>query len=132
MCTPVTILWNRNTRLGNLKKTSLRTLVTSEKQRRFGQRYVNTLPKYCRECPVLFACYGECPRNRFIKSPNGEDGLNYLCAGYQSFFTHINGPMNTMASLLHQGHFTDEIMTLHRNETEKKKMQNNPEKSQNA
>lgn len=99
-------------RLGNIKDTSLTALVTSEMQHAFGQSKYDTLPNYCRECPVLFACFGECPRNRFIKTPDGADGLNYLCAGYRSFFTHINDPMKTMASLLRQGHFADEIMTL--------------------
>lgn len=99
-------------RLGNVKDTPLKALITSEKQRRFGQNKYNTLPKYCKECPVLFACYGECPRNRFIETPEGEVGLNYLCAGYKAFFTHIDGPMKTMAALLRQGRYADEIMTL--------------------
>jgi len=97
-------------RLGNIKETTLQALVTSEKQRRFGQNKYDTLPKYCKECPVLFACYGECPRNRFIRTPDGEDGLNYLCAGYKAFFTHIDTPMKTMADLLRQGRYADEIM----------------------
>ncbi|HWS78696.1 MAG TPA: anaerobic sulfatase maturase [Thermomonas sp.] len=96
--------------LGNLGDTTLATLLASEKQRRFGNAKFDTLPKYCRECPVLFACYGECPRNRFIKTPDGEDGLNYLCAGYRAFFTHIDAPMKAMASLLRQGRYADEIM----------------------
>ena len=62
-------------KLGNVKDTPLKTLVASEKQRRFGQNKFDTLPTYCKECPVLFACYGECPRNRFIKTPDGEAGL---------------------------------------------------------
>jgi uncharacterized protein len=97
-------------RLGNIRDTTLQTLVASEKQRRFGQDKYDTLPTYCRECPVLFACYGECPRNRFIKTPDGEEGLNYLCAGYKAFFTHIDTPMKTMADLLRQGRYADEIM----------------------
>jgi uncharacterized protein len=99
-------------RLGNVNETPLGTLISSEKQRRFGQNKYDTLPKYCRECPVLFACYGECPRNRFIQTPDGEEGLNYLCAGYKSFFTHIEIPMKTMAGLLRQGRYADEIMTI--------------------
>jgi uncharacterized protein len=99
-------------RLGNVNETPLRSLITSEKQRRFGQNKYDTLPQYCRECPVLFACYGECPRNRFIQAPDGEEGLNYLCAGYKSFFTHIDAPMKTMAGLLRQGRYADEIMTM--------------------
>ena len=97
-------------RLGNIRETPLKTLVSSEKQRRFGQSKYHTLPKYCKECPVLFACYGECPRNRFIKTPDGEDGLNYLCAGYKAFFIHIDKPMKAMAALLRQGRCADEIM----------------------
>ena len=97
-------------RLGNIRQTPLKTLVSSEKQRRFGQSKFDTLPKYCKECPVLFACYGECPRNRFVKTPDGEDGLNYLCAGYKAFFTHIDKPMKVMADLLRQGRYADEIM----------------------
>ena len=97
--------------VGNLRETPLATLVNSEKQRRFGQSKYDTLPRYCKECPVLFACYGECPRNRFIRTPDGEEGLNYLCAGYKAFFTHIDRPMKTMASLLRQGRFADEILS---------------------
>ena len=96
--------------LGNISKTPMDALVSSPKQRAFGQHKRDSLPKYCRECPVLFACYGECPRNRFISTPDGEPGLNYLCAGYKRFFNHINPAMNTMAGLLRQNRFADEIM----------------------
>jgi len=96
--------------LGNVRKSTLKTLVASEKQRRFGQAKYDTLPEYCRKCPVLFACYGECPRNRFIQTPTGEDGLNYLCEGYKAFFQHIDTPMRTMADLLQRGRYADEIM----------------------
>jgi len=96
--------------LGNVRKSTLKTLVASEKQRRFGQAKYDTLPEYCRKCPVLFACYGECPRNRFIQTPTGEDGLNYLCEGYKAFFQHIDTPMLTMADLLQRGRYADEIM----------------------
>jgi uncharacterized protein len=99
-------------RLGNIKDTHLLELVTSDKQRKFGQDKLESLPKYCRDCEVLFACYGECPRNRFILTPNGEPGLNYLCAGYKQFFKHIDAPMRTMASLIRQGRFADEIMQM--------------------
>jgi uncharacterized protein len=97
-------------KLGNVKETPLRALVTSEQQRRFGQAKFDTLPRYCKECPVLFACYGECPRNRFIETPDGESGLNYLCAGYKAFFLHIDKPMKAMAQLVRQDRHADEIM----------------------
>jgi len=98
--------------LGNVEDTPLEALVASEKQQRFGRSKFETLPKYCKECPVLFACYGECPRNRFTKTPDGEEGLNYLCAGYRAFFTHIAPSMRAMAGLLRRGRFADEIMHL--------------------
>jgi len=97
-------------RLGNLVETPLKALVNSEKQRLFGQSKYDTLPRYCKQCPVLFACYGECPRNRFIDTPDGEPGLNYLCAGYKAFFLHIDAPMKAMANLIRQGRYADEIM----------------------
>ena len=99
--------------LGNIQQTPMAELVASEKQRAFGLEKLNSLPKYCRQCEVRFACHGECPRNRFITTPDGEPGLNYLCAGYKLFFKHIDPAMKTMASLLRQGHFADEIMQLY-------------------
>ena len=85
---------------------------TSEQQRQFGLAKRDTLPRYCRECEVRFACHGECPKNRFISTPDGEPGLNYLCAGYKAFFTHIDRPMRMMADLLRQGRFADEAMAM--------------------
>ena len=61
---------------------------------------------------MLFACYGECPRNRFITTPTGEDGLNYLCAGYKAFFQRIDRPMRIMADLIRCGRYADEIMQM--------------------
>jgi uncharacterized protein len=96
-------------RLGNIEATPLKTLVASEQQRRFGDAKFETLPRACKQCTVLFACYGECPRNRFIDTADGDPGLNYLCAGYKAFFTHVDSPMKTMARLLRDGRFADEI-----------------------
>ena len=98
-------------RLGNIQQAPMIELVASERQRKFGRDKFESLPKYCRECEVLFACFGECPRNRFITTPDGEPGLNYLCAGYKLFFKHIDRPMRVMAGLLRQGRYADEIMT---------------------
>jgi uncharacterized protein len=96
--------------LGNITTTHVVELVASPEQRAFGQAKANTLPRYCRECDVRFACHGECPRNRFIRTPDGEDGLNYLCAGYKAFFHHVDGPMRMMAGLLRHGRYADEVM----------------------
>jgi uncharacterized protein len=104
-------------RLGNILEIPMAAMVSSEKQRAFGQHKLTSLPKYCRDCEVLFACYGECPRNRFINTPDGEPGLNYLCAGYKAFFNHIDPAMKTMAALIRQGRFADEIMKLYQSPT---------------
>ena len=85
-------------------------LVAAIRQRRFGRDKFDLLPEFCRQCDVLFACYGECPRNRFITTPDGQPGLNYLCAGYQLFFRHIDLPMRMMADLLQRGRSPAEIM----------------------
>jgi uncharacterized protein len=66
----------------------------------------------CRECSVRFACNGECPKNRFTSTPDGEPGLNYLCAGYLAFFTHVDHPMLVMADLVRRGRDADEAMAV--------------------
>lgn len=98
--------------LGNITTTTLVELVASPRQRAFGDAKATTLPAQCRTCDVRFACHGECPRNRFALSIDGEPGLNHLCAGYYRFFTHIDGPMRTMADLLRRGRPADEVMGL--------------------
>ena len=98
--------------LGNIRKVHMLELVDSEQQRAFGQAKSRSLPAYCRRCEVRFACNGECPKNRFLLTPEGESGLNYLCAGYKSFFTHIDRPMRMMADLLRRGRYADEVMAI--------------------
>ena len=87
-------------RLGNLVDIPLSKIVVSEQQRQFGEVKRDALPRYCHDCDVRFVCNGGCPKNRIIETPDGETGLNYLCAGYKSFFTHIDEPMQFMASEL--------------------------------
>ncbi|MEJ2055748.1 MAG: SPASM domain-containing protein, partial [Calditrichaceae bacterium] len=92
----------RENKLGNIMETAMTTLVNSDQQRNFGMDKKNTLPQYCIECDVRFACNGECPKHRFIQTPDGEAGLNYLCAGYKKFFHHIDPYMRFMADELRQ------------------------------
>ncbi|OKH39764.1 anaerobic sulfatase maturase [[Phormidium ambiguum] IAM M-71] len=99
-------------KLGNIQETPMIELIASEKQQQFGQAKLDTLPQYCRQCEVRFACNGGCPKNRFMETPDGESGLNYLCAGYKAFFTYIDRPMQMMADLLRRGRYADEIMQL--------------------
>jgi uncharacterized protein len=97
-------------RLGNVMNQSLGEMVNSREQVKFGSDKFDLLPQYCRKCEVRFACNGECPKHRFIKTPDGEGGLNYLCAAYKLFFNHIDRSMHTMAQLLQQGCAAAEIM----------------------
>jgi uncharacterized protein len=101
-------------KLGNILNRSLGDMVQSTEQQAFGRAKSETLPAYCRRCEVRFACNGECPKHRFIKTPDGEDGLNYLCPAYKKFFTHIDAPMRMMADLLRAGRAPAEIMGIHR------------------
>lgn len=87
-------------RLGNIMEAPIEALAGSEMQRAFGEAKETALPKYCRECDVRFACNGECPKHRFLTTPDGERGLNYLCAGYKMFFHHVDSYMSFMAAEL--------------------------------
>ncbi len=98
--------------LGNIAETHIMELVASDKQQKFGRDKLDTLPSYCQECDVLFACHGGCPKNRFVETPDGQPGLNYLCAGYKAFFHHIDQPMRIMADLLRQDRAPAEIMQI--------------------
>jgi len=98
--------------LGNIRDTHLIELISLERQRQFGKGKLESLPSYCRTCEVRFACHGGCPRERFIHTPDGEPGLNYLCAGYKLFFNHIGRSMRIMADLLGRGRYADEITNI--------------------
>ncbi len=98
--------------LGNIAPggRTLLELVTSPQQRTFGQDKHDSLPRYCRECDVRFACNGGCPKDRFTSTPDGESGLHYLCAGYQSFFRHIDPTMAAMAEHLRRRRPVADVM----------------------
>ncbi|CDD81496.1 anaerobic sulfatase maturase [Bacteroides sp. CAG:462] len=85
-----------NYKLGNIHSQTLVEMMYSEKQIKFGQAKQDALPTQCKKCPYLFACNGECPKNRFCKTSNGEPGLNYLCKGYYRFFDHVAPYMDYM------------------------------------
>lgn len=83
-------------KLGNIYTHSLVEMMYSERQLRFGKNKFDSLPSQCKECEFLFACNGECPKNRFMKTASGEPGLNYLCKGYFQFFKHVAPYMDYM------------------------------------
>jgi len=87
-------------RLGNVRQASLGDMVFSPTQVRFGYAKSETLPAYCRQCEYLTDCWGECPKNRLLRTPDGEPGLNYLCAGLKRFFRHASPAASRMAKSL--------------------------------
>jgi uncharacterized protein len=87
-------------RLGNIAESRLLDLVELPKQREFGLAKRDSLPQYCLDCEVRFACHGGCPKDRFAVTPDGEPGLHYLCPSYKAFFGHIGPVMRQMCDLL--------------------------------
>ena len=89
-------------RLGNVHQQSLLSLVSSPQQVSFGLSKRTSLPRQCRECQWLPVCHGECPKNRFVATTDGEPGLNYLCKGYRQFFAHVAADMEQLAAEITQ------------------------------
>ncbi len=97
-------------RLGNIKEHRMLDLVASQQQLKFGLDKRDTLPQFCLDCDVRFACHGGCPKDRFITTPAGDSGLNYLCPGFKEFFHHVDAPMRFMAERLGVGAAPSEIV----------------------
>lgn len=96
--------------MGNISEATIGDLVATPEQYRFGMHKRDALPQECLDCDVLFACRGECPKNRF--APTADDGyeLNYLCEGYKAFFHHVDAPLKTLAQLMRSGRPADDLM----------------------
>ena len=90
-------------KLGNIRTKTLVEMMYSERQQQFGLDKYAKLPSQCKNCEFLFACNGECPKNRFAFTADGEPGLNYLCAGYKRFFRHVAPYMEFMKKELEAG-----------------------------
>lgn len=97
-------------KLGNIRRNTLIEMMHSERQTQFGEAKFKSLPTQCRQCDWLFACNGECPKNRFTKTTSGEPGLNYLCAGYRKFFSHVAPYMDFMRAELQAGRPPSNVM----------------------
>ncbi|MDR5824936.1 anaerobic sulfatase maturase [Caballeronia sp. LZ043] len=83
--------------LGNIARTHLGEMAFSSQQQRFGFAKRDSLPAFCRQCKHLKLCWGECPKNRFVRSPDGEPGLNYLCSGLRRFYDHAGPVLRKLA-----------------------------------
>lgn len=97
-------------KLGNIRDKHMIDLIASPQQKKFGLDKRDTLPRFCRECDVRFACHGGCPKDRFTDDPYGEPGLNYLCPSFKAFFHHVDGPMRAMSELLTAGRAPSELV----------------------
>lgn len=87
-------------KIGNIHRQTLTEMMYSDRQINFGNDKYDALPGQCKDCDFLFACYGECPKNRIVETRTGEKGLNYLCEGYYKFFKHVAPYMDFMKNEL--------------------------------
>ncbi len=99
-------------RLGNIMETPLAELMASDAQRSFGEAKRDELPRYCRVCEVLPGCHGDCPKHRFVESPEGEPGLSYLCPAYKAVFSHMALYLKIMADLVQTGRPASDVMEI--------------------
>jgi uncharacterized protein len=99
-------------KIGNIFEQTLAEMVEDPRQREFGKNKWTSLPRYCRECEVLSMCNGGCPKDRVINTPDGEAGLNYLCAGLKRFFTHSKPYLKRFAELVEAGEPGEKLMEL--------------------
>lgn len=89
--------------IGNIREVPMGELMESDMQRKFGDDKRDSLPKYCRDCEFLDYCNGGCPAHRHIKTPDGEEGLNYLCEGYKVIYEHADPYLKALAKAIQLG-----------------------------
>lgn len=115
--------------LGNITETPLAEMVKQQRQFDFGINKRNSLPRYCLQCEVRYACHGECPKHRFALTPEGEPGLNYLCEGYKAFFRHAEPYMEFMAKELKNKRAPANVMMWIRNKESQVRKTTLPERN---
>lgn len=97
-------------KLGNIRRDTITSMMYGPRQTAFGNAKRSSLPRQCRECEYLFACNGECPKNRFVRDRYGNPGLNWLCSGYHRFFAHAAPYMDFMKAELDAGRAPANVM----------------------
>jgi uncharacterized protein len=115
--------------LGNITEIPVVEMARSQSQFDFGIVKRNSLPRYCMNCEVLYACHGECPKHRFLTTPDNKPGLNYLCEGYKMFFEHAEPYMDYMAKELKHKHPPANVMNWVRNKEKQAMTQKMPERN---
>lgn len=99
-------------KIGNIYQQTLASMIDHPAQREFGRKKWTSLPRYCMECEVRSMCNGGCPKDRFIKTPDGDEGLNYLCVGLKGFFTHSKPYLKKFAELVEAGEPGEKLMQI--------------------
>ncbi len=87
-------------RLGNILHTHEGDLAFSAQQQAFGFAKHDTLTAYCKRCPHLQLCWGDCPKHRFVATPDAEPGLSYLCPGLKQFYANAHLARSELARRL--------------------------------
>ncbi len=98
-------------KLGNIKSKTFMEMLSTPEHKEFEKLKNQSLPRQCKECKWNFACHGECPKNRFTMTKDGEPGLNYLCEGYRKFFEHVAPYMDFMANEIQNKRPPANVMT---------------------
>ncbi len=96
--------------LGNIRERPLVEMLEDPAQQEFGRNKRDGLPRYCRECEFLKSCNGGCPKDRFVLTPEGDQGLNYLCPGLKKFFSHSRPNLQKIASLMRSGVAVEQLV----------------------
>jgi uncharacterized protein len=99
--------------LGNIRSHEIADMLSSRGQVAFGDAKQGALSRQCRQCPMLPACNGGCPKHRFARTAEGEEGLNYFCKGYLNYFAGVGPYMKVMAGYLAAGEPVTKIMDTH-------------------
>ncbi|TCS43778.1 anaerobic sulfatase maturase [Reinekea marinisedimentorum] len=100
----------RDHKIGNILQGKLNKTHGSKQQNKFGNDKAN-ISRTCQECSYLFACYGDCPKHRFLTDEKGVPH-SILCAGYKKIFSHIDNHMKFMANELAQGRPASNVMSV--------------------
>lgn len=83
-------------RLGNIAEVHEGDLAFSPRQKAFAYAKSDCLTAYCKACDYLKYCWGDCPKDRFLRTPDGEPGLHYLCAGLKQFYRKAEASRYTL------------------------------------